>query len=75
LHIGPDLGLKLESGGFGVWFNAVGGISWIIPTTPQMDVSIEVALPVISYKDYGKGNLGFLQDGTNWRVLFHVYLF
>jgi hypothetical protein len=75
LHIGPDLGLKFESAGFGSWFNVAGGISWFTPTTPKMDVSLELAKAVFSYKDYGDGKLNFMKDPMNWRLLFHVYFF
>ena len=79
LHFGPDIGLNFQShddwNGFGIWGNAVGGISWFTPTTPKMDVSFELALPIISYTDYGKSSFGFLKDNINFRLLFHVYFF
>jgi len=90
LHIGPNLGLGYWSGkgynGFDIGLNATGGISWFTPTTPTMDVSLELGSPSIGHwsekrkDDNGKWerhyNPGFgLKGGLGLRLLFHVYFF
>ncbi|MDR0517144.1 MAG: hypothetical protein LBH25_08890 [Fibromonadaceae bacterium] len=76
LHIGPDLGLKFESAGFGSWLNIAGGISWILPTSLKMDISFDPAFPIVSLTNYDKFRIRVMKDSwPNWRFLFHVYFF
>jgi len=86
LHIGPNLGLGYWSGdtynGFDIGVNITGGISWFTPTTPEMDVSVELGSPSVGHwseKHEGqkrKYDPGFgLKSGLGLRVLFHIYFF
>jgi len=86
LHIGPNLGFGYWSGknynGFDVGVNATGGISWFTPTTPAMDVSLELGSPSIGHWSQKRDNekreykpaLG-LKGGLGLRLLFHIYFF
>jgi len=90
LHFGPNLGLGYWNGpgysGFDIGIGAVGGISWFTPTTPAMDVSLELGSPTIgcwseSRKNFeGKWKRHYdpalgLKGGLGLRLLFHVYFF
>jgi hypothetical protein len=94
LHIGPTVGFGYWSGGEkpnqydGLDLSAriAGGISWFTPTTPMLDVSIELTSPGIGHwhenreqqggewkTNYGPG-FGLRSD-IGLRLLFHVYFF
>jgi len=89
LHIGPNLGLGYWRGhdydGFDIGLGIAGGISWFTPTTPQMDVSLELGSPTIGHWSerhrwgnewHRTYNPGFgLKGGLSLRLLFHVYFF
>jgi len=90
VHIGPNLGFGYWSGprysGFDIGINATGGISWFTPTTPTMDISLELGSPSIGCwsenrkEDNGKWKrhndpLIGLKGGLGLRLLFHVYFF
>jgi len=90
VHVGPSPGFGYWSGdrynGFDIGVNVTGGISWFTPTTPMMDISLELGSPSIGHwsesrrNDDGKWkrhyNPGFgLKGGLGLRLLFHVYFF
>jgi hypothetical protein len=89
LHIGPNLGFGYWSGdkysGFDIGIGVAGGISWFTPTTPTMDISLELGSPSIGCwtENRREGNdwkrrydpaIG-LKGGLGLRLLFHVYFF
>jgi len=90
VHVGPNLGLGYWSGnrysGFDIGLGVAGGISWFTPTTPTMDISIELTSPSIGCwsenrkNDDGKWKrhndpLFGLKGSLGLRLLFHVYFF
>jgi len=90
LHVGPNLGFGLWSGkgygGFDIGLKAAGGISWFTPTTPVMDVSIELVSPNLvslwhnSYElangdEESDTSFKLVSGSLGFRILFHVYFF
>jgi len=90
LHVGPNFGFGYWRGstydGIDLGLGIAGGISWFTPTTPEMDVSLELGSPSIGHwsqrNRQGDGswkrnyNPGFgLKGGLGLRFLFHVYFF
>jgi hypothetical protein len=85
LHVGPDLGFhwwsSKSNSSLSLGPSITGGISWIVPTTPKLDVSLElVSPPVIALRYYSKEkdsdfNVDFLEGELGFRLLLHVYLF
>jgi hypothetical protein len=94
LHAGPNVGFHWSSwsdkqkkiagyDGFDIGASVAGGISWFTPTTPKMDISLElVSGPVINLWNHKQGKddreweLRFFNVGDiGFRLLFHVYFF
>jgi hypothetical protein len=95
LHIGPTVGLGYWNGendwakwnGLDIGAYAAGGISWFTPTTPVMDISLELISPGIGHwhenREAPKGikhptnySPGFgLRTDIGLRLLFHLYFF
>ncbi|MCL2261310.1 MAG: hypothetical protein FWC15_08170 [Fibromonadales bacterium] len=90
LHVGPNLGLGLWSGsgygGFDLTLNIAGGITWFTPTSPTMDVSLEVVSPHIvqlrhsswtapNGSDDSDTRFSVIKGSLGLRFLFHLYFF
>jgi hypothetical protein len=94
LHWGPNLGVGYWNGGdkpnrysgFDIGASITGGISWFTPTTPELDISIELVSPGIGMwresreKGDGKWEANYdpafgLKGNLGFRLLFHVYFF
>jgi len=85
LHVGPNLGLGFWSGkeysGIDVGVSVAGGITWFTPTTPVMDVSIELVSPSSGIWHQSNKNsdnntsFELFRDNLGLRLLFHVYFF
>jgi hypothetical protein len=89
IHYGPTVGLGYWNNGekankdigFALRAGATGGISWILPTSLPMDISIELN-PVAECHIVSGKREGTEYSDTNWhipelyfRLLFHAYLF
>ena len=95
LYWGPNIGFGYWSGGenpskydgLDVGINVAGGISWFIPTSFKMDLSIELLSPSLGhwhenreqndgsgYKTYNNPAFG-LKGSLGVRLFFHAYLF
>jgi hypothetical protein len=94
LHWGPNAGLGIWSGGSGAGaysgidagVNLAGGVSWFLPTSFKMDLSLEVLTPSFGMwresrkQDNGKWKAHYdpaigLKGDLGLRLLFHAYLF
>jgi len=85
LHVGPNVGFGFWSGtgysGFDIDISVAGGISWFTPTTPAMDVSLELIAPRSGLWHQSNENsdnhtsFELFRNSLGLRLLFHVYFF
>jgi hypothetical protein len=90
IHYGPTVGLGYwndgegpgANNGFALRAGGTGGISWLLPTSLPMDISIELNPVAECHILSTKGADGKDHSDTNWyipelyfRLLFHIYLF
>jgi len=86
LHIGPNVGFGFWSGtgysGVDIGVSVAGGISWFTPTTPTMDVSLELVSPSSGLWHESRDNnndshtsFELFRGNLGLRLLFHVYFF
>jgi|TergutMp193P3_1026864.scaffolds.fasta_scaffold02170_8 hypothetical protein len=91
IHYGPNIGLGYWNDGAGNQNNfngyafrigAVGGISWILPISLPMDISVELNPVAEMHYTSWKNQFGNKDNDTSWeipslylRLMFHAYLF